>query len=411
MSQIKIKNFGPIKQGYQADDGWLDIKKVTVFIGNQGSGKSSVAKLFSTLTWIEKALVRGDFKEKDLVIHNRFKKHCDHQNIGHYLTEETLIEYEGKAYALKYIKNNLTLTKKAVHGYRFPKMMYIPAERHFLSAVDKPTTLKKLPATIYTFLDEFEAAKQELSGYLTLPIGNVQFEYQKQNHISYLIGEDYKIRLTEASSGLQSFTPLYLVSRYLARATNNQNEKDESMKSISLEEEKRIKKEIEAILSNPNLSDEVKKASLEFLSAKFTYSSFVNIVEEPEQNLFPTSQRILLNHLLEFANMRADNQLILTTHSPYIINFLSIAIQGAYLKNKIGVSKDATKYLERLEKVVPLKSLVAATDVAVYQLDGAGNIKKLPDYEGIPSDDNYLNTSLAEGNQLFGSLIEIEHEL
>jgi hypothetical protein len=197
----------------------------------------------------------------------------------------------------------------------------------------------------------------------------------------------------------------------LARATNNQNEKDESMKSISLEEEKRIKKEIEAILSNPNLSDEVKKASLEFLSAKFTYSSFVNIVEEPEQNLFPTSQRILLNHLLEFANMRADNQLILTTHSPYIINFLSIAIQGAYLKNKIGVSKDATKYLERLEKVVPLKSLVAATDVAVYQLDGAGNIKKLPDYEGIPSDDNYLNTSLAEGNQLFGSLIEIEHEL
>jgi predicted ATPase len=411
MSQIKIRHFGPIKHGYQADDGWLDFKKVTVFIGNQGSGKSSVAKLFSTLTWIEKALVRGDFKEKDLMVYNRFKKHCDYQNIGHYLKEDTLIEYEGKAYAMKYIKHNLTVMKHAINGYSFPKIMYVPAERHFLSAVDKPTTLKKLPATIYTFLDEFEAAKQELKGHLTLPIGNVQFEYQKQNHISYILGADYKIRLTEASSGLQSFVPLYLVSRYLARATNNENEKDERVKPISFEEEKRIRKEIEAILSNPNLSDEVKKASLEFLSAKFTYSSFINIVEEPEQNLFPTSQRMLLNQLLEFANLRSNNQLILTTHSPYIINFLSIAIQGEFLKNKIGLSKDFAKYLERLGKVVPLKSVVAATDVVVYQLDDAGNIQKLPSYEGIPSDDNYLNASLAEGNQLFGSLIEIEQEL
>jgi predicted ATPase len=64
MSKIKIKNFGPIKEGYQENDGWIDIKKVTVFIGNQGSGKSTVAKLISTFTWIEKALVRGDYTKK-----------------------------------------------------------------------------------------------------------------------------------------------------------------------------------------------------------------------------------------------------------------------------------------------------------------------------------------------------------
>ena len=45
MSRIKIKNFGPVREGGQTNDGWIDIKKVTVFIGNQGSGKSTVAKL------------------------------------------------------------------------------------------------------------------------------------------------------------------------------------------------------------------------------------------------------------------------------------------------------------------------------------------------------------------------------
>jgi predicted ATPase len=414
MSKIKIKNFGPIKNGFLDKGGWMDIKKVTVFIGNQGSGKSSVAKLISTLTWIEKALVRGDFKEKDLTVYNRFKKHCSYQNIGNYFKDDTLIEYEGKAYTISYSEGILNVNKKEpnANGYAFPKIMYVPAERNFLSAVDKPTSLKKLPSTLYTFLDEFEDAKNELKGHLlTLPIGNVKFEYQKLNKIAYIVGDDYKIRLTEASSGFQSFVPLYLVSRYLARAINNENETDESVKSISFEEEKRIRKEIAVILSNPHLSDDVKKASLEFLSSKFTYSSFINVVEEPEQNLFPTSQRIILNNLLEFANSKKDNQLILTTHSPYIINYLSIAIQGDYLKGKIGANTEGSQYLDRLDKIVPLKSLVAASDVVVYQLDDAGNIARLPDYEGIPSDGNYLNQSLAEGNVLFDKLLEIEEDL
>ena len=62
MSKIKIRNFGPIKEGYQENGGWIDIKKVTIFIGNQGSGKSTVAKLISTFMWLEKALIRGDIK-------------------------------------------------------------------------------------------------------------------------------------------------------------------------------------------------------------------------------------------------------------------------------------------------------------------------------------------------------------
>lgn len=65
MARIRIKNFGPIRQGRLDNDGWLDIKNVSVFIGNQGSGKSCVAKLISTFMWIEKALVRSDYAIAD----------------------------------------------------------------------------------------------------------------------------------------------------------------------------------------------------------------------------------------------------------------------------------------------------------------------------------------------------------
>ena len=66
MSRIKIQDFGPIKKGCLENDGWIDLKKVTVFIGNQGSGKSTVAKLISTFIWIEKALVRGVLVQREL---------------------------------------------------------------------------------------------------------------------------------------------------------------------------------------------------------------------------------------------------------------------------------------------------------------------------------------------------------
>ncbi len=410
MSKIKVKNFGPIKNGFQENDGWMDIKKVTVFIGNQGSGKSSVAKLFSTLTWIEKALVRGDLTLNDLTNNNRFKKLCAYQNIGNYFKDNTEINYIGKAYTINFHSGNLTIEKAAENGYQVPKIMYVPAERNFVSAVKNIRTLKGLPQTLYTFSEEFFEAGENLKGkVLELPINKAQFEYQSFSKTAWISGEDYKIKLSEASSGFQSFAPLFVVSRYLARSINE--EQDASVVAISMDEERRIKKEIEKILLNKQLSEEVRKVSLEVLSARFKNSCFINIVEEPEQNLFPTSQQHILHSLLEFNNLTEANQLILTTHSPYIINYLSIAIQGDYLKNKIEASEDAAALLKPLDKVVPLKSLIAADDVVVYQLDDAGNITQLPDYKGIPSDDNYLNASLGEGNDLFDNLLEIEEDL
>lgn len=407
MSKIKIKNFGPIKSGFKENNGYIDISKVTIFIGNQGAGKSTVTKLISTMTWLEKALIRGDLKEKDLTVSNRFKKkHCGYQNIQNYFIDNTEIEFKGKAYSFSYKNGNFKVLKNPTNNYQVPKIMYVPAERNFVSAVDKPNLLKNLPNTLYTFLDEFENSKQELKENISLPVSKVKFEYQKFNKISWIIGSDYKIRLSEASSGFQSFVPLFLVTRYLSLAINK--EYDTSKKGLSVEEEKRIKQEIESILSNKNLTEDIKKASLEVLSSKFKNSCFINIVEEPEQNLYPTSQKDILFKLFEFTNSNAGNGLIITTHSPYIISYLTLAVKGYSVLQKLKKSTNAETLRNKLESIIQSKACINAEDASVYEISENGIINRLRTYDGLPSDDNFLNKLLAQSNLLFDEFLEIE---
>ncbi|MCP9750205.1 ATP-binding protein [Ferruginibacter sp. HRS2-29] len=417
MARIKIKDFGPIKIGFTENSGFLSIKKVTVFIGNQGTGKSSIAKLISTFTWLEKALYRGDVSENEVTRKNKFEKnYCDYHRLKDYFQPNTEIEYKGDAYSFHYVSGRLNITSNHSNtNFLIPKIMYVPAERNFLSAVSRPEKLKGLPLPLYTFLEEFDRSQQELSENLDLPIGNLKFQYQKLNKIANIIGDDYKIKLLDASSGIQSSVPLFLVSRNLSLSINK--EKDSSRKEISIEEEKKIREEIKKILSNNKLSDDLKKAALEVLSARYKSSRFINIVEEIEQNLFPKSQKEILFKLLEFANYSQGSELILTTHSPYIINYLTLAIKADSILKKINNSSSRGNLLGQLElianlnKIVPTKSCISSEDAIVYELSEDGKIVKLNNYEGIPSDENYLNQSLAETNQLFDDILEIEELL
>jgi len=403
MIKLKIKNVGPIKQGYNTEDGFIPMNNVTLFIGSQGSGKSTIAKVYSTLSWIEKALVRGDFTPNYLARYNRFKKQLAYQNIGNYLSDKSEIEYIGNAFKIKYKNNKLTIDRNIKsNNYKFPKIMYVPAERNFVSSVERPDLIKRLPLPLYTFLDEYEEAKRNYTDSINLPIGNLKFEYRKQNKKSWLIGSDYKIELLEASSGFQSFVPLFLVTKYLSKIINKKE--NNSYREINIKEERIIREEIDKILSNRNISEDVRRVLLEKLSARFKYSCFVNIVEEPEQNLYPLSQKEVLFDLLKSKNKEKENQLIITTHSPYIINYLTLAVKGHIVKNKIN---NNSKLLEKLQLIVPLEATISPENISIFQIDN-GIINKLSSYNGLPSDENYLNEFLAKSNDLFVELLKIE---
>jgi len=426
MSKIRIKNFGPIKEGLEENEGWIDIKKVTVFIGNQGSGKSTVAKLISLFSWIEKALTRGDYDIKWFTENSKFKStYCAYHRLENYFFDKdgrdnVEIAYEGESFSMKYISGSFSIqeVKDQTKPYPLPQIMYVPAERNFISTVKSPQLLKLSSDSLIEFLTEFDNAKSNLNGTLKLPINNTDLEYDQLTDIINIKGEDYRVRLTEASSGFQSLVPLYLVSMYLTNSVIKQVESD-AKEPMSSDELKRFRKGVADIWSIPNLTEEQKRAAISALSSKFNKTAFINIVEEPEQNLFPSSQRQILNSLLGFNDMSKGNKLILTTHSPYIINYLTLAIQGHYLvhekirkwNKKVKDADLLKKKLVALDKIVPIPTLVSSTDVTIYELEDKGRVRKLKTYEGIPSDKNYLNQSLAEASELFDSLLEIEQSL
>ena len=134
MSNIIIRNFGAIKE----QSAPIEIKKVTFFIGNQGSGKSTMAKLIATFMWIEKALVRGDYNKKWFERKNRFKNtFLPYHRIENYLKKDTFIQYKGEAYIIIYENEFLKLEEKKNNNYSLPQINVYTFRTKFYSLCKK----------------------------------------------------------------------------------------------------------------------------------------------------------------------------------------------------------------------------------------------------------------------------------
>ena len=389
MSNIIIRNFGAIKELSTP----IEIKKVTFFIGNQGSGKSTVAKLIATFMWIEKALFKESYNPQWFEKNNTFRDlFLSYHRLENYLKENTYIQYIGSAFSITYTKGQLSFEKKEM-AYALPQLMYVPSERNFISYMKSIRELKVASAALNDFLAAYTYAKEKMTE-IPLPINESYLLYDKDRDILYVKGEDYRVQLSEASSGFQSLVPLFLVSDYLVNSIRNKTE------PMSIEERKQFEKQIKEIYANPYFTEEQRRSAANALSEKFNKTSFVNIVEEPEQNLFPTSQRDMLYSLLKINNEIPANKLIITTHSPYLVNYISVSVEAGKLKQGVIAEKGG-----QLNEIVPIN----ADDLAIYQLkEEDGTIELLDSYEGIPSDENMLNLQIDETNNLFADLLDLK---
>ncbi|MDE7166122.1 MAG: ATP-binding protein [Bacteroidaceae bacterium] len=399
MSRIRVQNFGPIKENAQ----WIEVGKVTLFIGNQGSGKSTIAKLISTFAWMEKSLVRGDHDTKFFERKSKFKNtFLTYHRIQNYINAETDIEYVGTSYTFRFRNNALCVEQTQLSpATELPQIMYVPAERNFLTYIESFKELKVASPSLREFKDEYKNAQKNIRGSYELPIDGAGLEYDRQNDILHVRGRDYKLRISEASSGYQSLVPLYIVSMNLAKSILHRADNAD----MTEEERVRYKRLIAEIYDNKRLSEEQRRTAINALSDRFTKTHFINIVEEPEQNLFPTSQWEMLGSLLDINNMSSGNQLIMTTHSPYIINYLTVFVK-AYNLCRGGVLEDVK---QQINSIVPLRSVVDPETLYVYELDEVnGTYSRLETYKGMPSDENYLNNSLADSNDKFAKLLDLE---
>ena len=399
MRNIEIHNFGPIKEGY------IKIKKVTVFMGNQGSGKSTAAKLISTFAWIEKFLFRFDatVKHPEEKLQADFNKYLEYHRIESYLKDDTKIVYYGDCYRIKYQNGKISVNKNG-DNYQLPKITYFPAERNFISSIKKSKEsngFKLWSQSLQEFKEIFQEAKENLKSgdSINLPISGTSIEYNQLNDILYVKGDGYKIPLSDSASGFQSFVPMYVVAEYLSKITEREQEMGNSERELFIQQSAEI-------LNNPNYTQEQKNILLSRIAGGINIQSVFYIIEEPEQNLFPSSQRNMLFELLRFNNASDKNSMIITTHSPYIIGNMTLAIKAGALYEKF---KDTPEKLSKISAIIPAQSAVNFNDVIIYEFDDkASTINELEHQNGIPSDNDYLNNALGDTNDLFCDLLDLE---
>lgn len=360
--RLIVKSFGPVKD--------LDIifKKVTLFIGDQGTGKSCVAKLFSMFKWMEKVLSQKKYKLSYFEQYNRFKtKLCAYHRIESFIYENSYIKFEGNLYDFLYENGNFSVTEKNRDIKGISKVMYVPAERSIVSvAENKSKLLKELPDSSETFSDEFVNAKKFFQSGYNLPLEGLRFEYDSLNDTGWIHGANYKVRLINASSGIQSSLPMCIVSEYLSSKISDKEEV-----KLSKEEKDKLEKRVAEIMQNEEYSDSIKDMMIRQLSYANRYDRLINIVEEPELNLFPRSQMEVLKSLVLNNASSDENMLVFTTHSPYSLAIINTMIMGA----KAYANANANEELRnRIKSILPVKYQINDDDIAAYRLSSSDAI-------------------------------------
>ncbi len=93
MVRMRIRNFGPVGSGLDSNDGYMEFDLVTMLVGNQATGKSTVARLYSAFAWLEKSIDSGSYP--DGMPEDGFFRLLKYHRIDSYLRSSSGIDYTG----------------------------------------------------------------------------------------------------------------------------------------------------------------------------------------------------------------------------------------------------------------------------------------------------------------------------
>ena len=399
MATIIIKNVGPIK-----DTKNLELNKINVFMGPQCSGKSTIAKIISFCTWKEKKMARDgmfdlfDEKAEDTWI-EELKMY--HRLSNGYFSKESAIYYRGNyidySFNCKYNDsiedieitgtNNENLNFKSGGRTFSSKIIYIPAERNFVSVIPNLEKFSENRDFIQDFVTNWFEAKRTYNHENKLSILDLGIKYHTDGTDNDFLTLDNgkKITLQVASSGLQSIVPLLALVEYIATDIYGKsmpmsvNERDALMKQYN--EMLKIKKEAEETIDSKDL-----EMLLDLiLSKNYVNSQF--IIEEPEQNLFPSTQRDLVYHLLQLITGERDHRLTITTHSPYILYALNNCMMAGHVYDKMKAD-DQNRLKCQYAKIDPSK-------VSIYEITANGTLEHIQRENGLIRK-NYFDKQMKE---------------
>ena len=343
MCRLKIKNVGPVKS---VD---LELRRLNVIIGPQSSGKSTIAKIVSFCLWLEKDIL---YHQSTHYIDNKFiqEQLISYHRLNGYLSDVSVIEYVSDFIILtiKGLKiDNIKIQDGMLSSAVMSKVSYIPSERNFVT-IPNISSLTLESDYMRDFLFEWLRVRSRFTKQMSLDVVNLgQKYYFDTNRGSMIVLENgNEISLEQASSGLQSVIPL------LVMVTYNTNWIYDHEPELSFDKHEILQRNILTRLGinvkdGEELSDGTKRGldallktvqSLDGLKMEDPLTSVADmvrrmtrphhthlIIEEPEQNLYPSTQRDLTLMLVRLLNNNCRSILI-TTHSPYILSTLNVLL-------------------------------------------------------------------------------------
>jgi predicted ATP-dependent endonuclease of OLD family len=369
---ITIENFGPIKKMS------FDFKKINILIGDQGTGKSSVAKLLSVIKEITTFPVKNSYtngkpddKEKNMdSFLSDFKNQLEIFGILSYLKTDSFIEFKDSFAYLKYenqridVKSNL----KAQNEKHTHLIGFIPAYRE--AAVLLKDSINaiaavgaRLPKMFFYFGQTFLNAKKAKKIYNYTDILDVKYKYVDENDI-IILNNGNEILIEEASSAINSGIPLLIVF------------------DNSVESNYPIDRRVSHDSNCPYI-----------------------IIEEPELNCFPTTQKKMMEYFISKMKYKITDgfdyycRLVITTHSPYILTSLN-NLMYAFVVGK--------NHYEETAKIIEEKYWINPDDVSAYMLISNGTCEEILDRE-----ENLIRAEKIDGvsefiNKQFDALLNIE---
>ena len=325
MIKLHIKNVGPVKEVS------FELKRFNFFIGRQSSGKSTIAKIVSYCTWMEKEVQTHPDHQDDLTQYKKmFVPQLENFHSMHgYLSADSEIEYESDYTIIRYAEGQCSIALKAKQTYERVKVLYVPAER----AVAIRDILQTKDNNIRSFAVDFDSARSHYDYANRLNLGHLGMKYYQKMEDGELrnkvvaAGKEYDIRLDDGSSGLQSIVPVAVAVDFYSKIFYQDSVE---AKTLSVAQE-RDRRNVRNYLVKDGSSRAAELRIERLLETHKT--SFV--IEEPELNLYPTTQRDLLNFIVACCNGRKKHTLTITTHSPYIINQLNLLLKAADKKEKV----------------------------------------------------------------------------
>ena len=345
---IIIKNFGPLKE-VEIDD----IKPLTVFIGKSAGGKSIIMKVIVLMRYIYKMVNIRSYLKNAKITRSPFKLRFNsllHDGLKGMITAQTEIYYtveiNGNKYTLKYtnrgLQSDINIPDKDLI---FFKEAYVSGMRSLIPIwASKAVSVKGenlgffFHETFNDFNDATDVIKEQKLEYL-----NLKMKVRKSGNrpklftIESLQNDAVPIELRYASSGIQTSAPLVAIVHYFAQEFSF---KDAFQRSV---------------LNYLYKQDLLTKFTLGINRNKL--GKYVHIhIEEIELSLAPEDQRAFMSNLVEevFHKNKKDRKLglMVSTHSPYIVNHLNVLLRAGYFEK----ARENYPFLEK-------------DDIAVYRVN------------------------------------------